>query len=91
MEPILAAATTVLAAAAVLASYPTLKALYNSKDSSSLSLLSWVIWALYDVVSLLYSVTIKAYIYTAVNACWMIFYIAIIVMIIKYRRNKKLS
>lgn len=87
METILAGATTFLAAAAVLASYPTLKALYDSKDSSSLSLTSWVIWALYDVVSLAYSVTIKAYIYTAVNACWMVFYLAIILMIIKYRRK----
>lgn len=89
MEVILAGATTVLAAIAVLASYPTLKALYNSKDSSNLSLTSWVIWALYDVVSLVYSVTIKAYIYTAVNACWMVFYLAIILMIIKYRQESK--
>ena len=87
MESILAGTTTILAAVAVLASYPTLKALYDSKDSSSLSLISWVIWALYDIVSLVYSVTIKAYIYTAVNACWMVFYLAIIVMIIKYRRT----
>lgn len=87
METILAAATTVMAATAVLASYPTLKALYISKESSNLSLFSWVIWALYDVVSLLYSITIKAYIYTVVNACWVIFYIVIIGMIIRYRRK----
>ena len=87
METILAGATTILAAVAVLASYPTLKALYDTKDSSSLSLFSWVMWALYDVVSLLYSLTIHAYIYTYVNIGWLIFYLAIIVMIIKYRRK----
>lgn len=87
METLLAGATTILAAVAVLASYPTLKALYDTKDSSSLSLTSWVIWALYDVVSLLYSLTIHAYIYTYVNIGWLIFYLAIIVMIIKYRRK----
>lgn len=87
METILAGATTILAAIAVLASYPTLKALYNTKDSSSLSLFSWVMWALYDVVSLLYSLTIHAYIYTYVNIGWLIFYLAIIVMIIKYRQK----
>ena len=87
METILAGATTILAAAAVLASYPTLKALYNTKDSSSLSLFSWVMWALYDVVSLLYSLTIHAYIYTYVNIGWLVFYLAIIVMIMKYRQK----
>ena len=90
METILASATTILAAAAVLASFPTLKALYESKDSSSLSLISWVIWAIYDVVSLLYSITIHAYIYSSVNAAWLVFYLAIIVMIIKYRRKSKI-
>lgn len=68
METVLAGATTILAAIAVLASYPTLKALY-------------------DVVSLLYSLTIHAYIYTYVNMGWLIFYLAIIVMIIKYRQK----
>lgn len=87
METILAGATTILAAIAVLASYPTLKALYNTKDSSSLSLFSWVMWALYDVVSLLYSLTIHAYIYTYVNIGWLVFYLAIIVMIMKYRQK----
>lgn len=61
--------------------------LVKVKRSDELSLPSWVIWFAYQLISVTYSYSIKAYLYVAINAMWAAFYAVMIFLIVKYRRQ----
>ncbi len=71
----------------VAATIPQALMLVKVKRSDELSLPSWVIWFGYQLVSVVYSYSIKAYLYVAINAMWAIFYAVMIYLIVKYRHT----
>ncbi|HET6924353.1 MAG TPA: hypothetical protein VFH39_00800 [Candidatus Saccharimonadales bacterium] len=73
--------------ASVVAALPQVVQLMKVKTSRELSLVSWTVWLIYQAVSVAYSVHIKAVAYVVINALWVCFYTAMIVLIIRYRKN----
>lgn len=74
---------------AVLAAVPQLTKLVRLKHTAEFSLFSWVIWLAYQLVSVAYSLKIRAYVYVAVNAIWSVFYLIMVFLIIKYRKRRR--
>lgn len=73
--------------ASVMAAIPQLSKLVKLKHSTEFNLFSWSVWFFYQVISVAYSVSIKAYVYALINSLWATFYFVMIVLIIKYRKN----
>jgi len=71
----------------VLATIPQAAKLIKAKRSDELSLASWIIWFAYQLISIAYSVSIQAWTYVLINACWAVFYALMVGLIIKYRFN----
>ena len=74
--------------ASVLAVIPQLVKLIKLKHSDELSLVSWVVWFLYEVISLMYAFSINSLPYIIINALWVVFYIAMIILIVRYKSSK---
>lgn len=70
---------------AVLAMIPQIMKLVKVKHSDALSLSTWSTWAVCQVVSLFYSISIGAIPLFIVNVAWIVFYIIMITLILKYR------
>ena len=87
MQSFLATMLVIGGLAAVVATIPQALKVIRLKRSDELNLASWVIWLLYQVISVVYSYSIGAYLYVALNTLWGIFYGVMVVLIIKYRNN----
>jgi len=72
--------------ASVLAAVPQLLKLVKLKRSVEFNLFSWVIWLLYQAISIAYTLDIKAYVYVVINSLWLGFYSVMVILIIRYRR-----
>lgn len=72
--------------ASVIAALPQLGKLLRIKTAKEFSLFSWVVWLIYQSISVAYSIQIHAYAYVVINALWTAFYITMVLLIIKYRR-----
>lgn len=75
----------------VAATIPQALTLIKTKDTSTLNLPSWVVWFCYQIISVSYAFSIKAYLYFTLNLMWAIFYAVMVFLIIKYRRESATS
>lgn len=73
--------------AAVIASIPQLIQLIRIKESDEFNLTTYFIWITYQLISIFYTASIHAYVYTAINILWVLYYIVIIALIVKYRKK----
>lgn len=73
--------------ASVVAALPQLFRLLRVKTSRELSVFSWAVWLVYQCVSVAYSAHIHARAYVVINALWVVFYAAMVTLIIRYRAN----
>lgn len=71
----------------VVAMWPQIKQLLTTKQSDELNLGTWIIWGSYQVIALFYSIAIHAVPYIIANVAWVTFYVVMIGLIIKYRKN----
>ena len=76
----------VLGTLSVIAAIPQLYTLKRVKKSDQFNIFSWVVWLAYEASSCAYSYAIHAYIYLAINALWTLFYAAMVLLILRYRR-----
>lgn len=74
--------------ASVLAAIPQLIRLIKLKHAHEFSLFSWIIWLVYQLVSVAYSADIKAYAYVAINSLWVVFYLVMVILIFRYRQQR---
>lgn len=72
---------------AIAVSFPSIVQLIKTKRSDELSLFSWVGWFVYQSIALVYSIYLLAYPLIFVNSLWISFYLVMIYLIIKYRRQ----
>ncbi len=86
MQSFLATLLVIGGFAAVVATIPQALKVIKLKRSDELNLTSWVIWMLYQLISVAYSYSIKAYLYVALNILWGVFYAVMVFLIIKYRK-----
>jgi uncharacterized protein with PQ loop repeat len=75
--------------ASVIAALPQLIKLMRIKTAKEFSLFSWVIWLIYQSISVVYSLYIHAYAYVVINALWTIFYLCMVTLIFKYQQNSR--
>lgn len=90
MDNTLALLLLITGSASVIATIPQLVKLIKIKQSKELSLISWIIWLIYQTVSFLYSIHIKSIAYAIINGLWICFYVLMVILIIRYRKNLKL-
>jgi hypothetical protein len=74
--------------AGIAAGIPQLRKLISTKQSDEFSLTTWLTWGGVQCVSLLYALEVKATLYVAICAVWIVFYAIIIGLIIKYRQSE---
>lgn len=89
MQYILATALAITGCLSVIAVIPQLLQLLKIKRSDEFSLISWTTWLIYQVVSVLYTISIKVWVYAAINILWVLFYATMVYLIIKYRVKTK--
>jgi uncharacterized protein with PQ loop repeat len=73
----------------VFASLPQIRQLIVLKRSDEFSLTTWIIWTLAQISALFYSIHINSIPYLAVNIIWIIFYVVMLFLILKYRTVAK--
>lgn len=76
--------------AAVAASGPQIRQLLITKQSDELSLSTWTIWLLTQCVATTYAISISSIPYAIASTCWLLFYLVMVMLIIRYRRTKPL-
>jgi len=89
MQIILATALAVTGCLSVIAAVPQLLQLLKIKHSDGFSLISWSTWLMYQVVAVLYTMSIKAWVYFVINLLWVAFYTTMVYLIIKYHVKSK--
>lgn len=72
---------------ALSAGIPQLRQLLIAKASDELSLPTWCIWFITQLVTLAYVVSIGNVLMTVVNFAWVSFYAAMVSLIIHFRRR----
>ena len=70
---------------AVLASIPQISQLLITRRSDELSLTTWVLWLCTQFVSLTYAISIANILLACVNVTWIIFYITMVALIVRFR------
>lgn len=72
---------------AVLAYIPQIRHLRKTKDSTGISLTSWVIWVLSNVILLVYALTIQEPVFIITEAVVVIANVTIVVLTYRYRQQ----
>ena len=72
---------------AIIAMAPQVKQLLITKQSDEFSLFSWMAWTFSQFIALLYGVSHGALPYIIVNSIWLLYYLVMVVMIIRYRKT----
>jgi hypothetical protein len=70
---------------ALSAAVPQVKKLIKLKSSSEFSLTTWVAWLGTQIIAFVYALSVDAKAYMAASAAWVVFYLIIVMLIIKYR------
>lgn len=70
---------------AIAAGFPQMKRLIEVKNSDEFSLQTWVMWALTQMITLLYASTLGDWLIVTVSGAWVAFYITMVTLIIYYR------
>lgn len=68
---------------------PQIKQLLITKESDELNLGTWVAWAACQGVATAYAISIHALAYVVVSVAWTMFYVAMALLIVKYRHTAK--
>lgn len=76
----------ILGTFSVIAAVPQLITLLKRRKSDQFNLFSWFIWLAYQATSCVYSYSIKADAYLFINILWTIFYLVMVVTILKFRK-----
>ncbi|MNQ19629.1 hypothetical protein D3C85_326990 [compost metagenome] len=79
---------TIASIAGIAAGIPQLRKLIATKQSDEFSVVTWMTWGVVQCISLLYALEVKATLYAAICVVWIVFYIVMVVLIIKYRQPK---
>ena len=77
----------ILSALSVVAMVPQIRQLLITKQSDELSLATWFIWGTYQTTALIYSITLHAIPWLITNLTWVSFYVVMLTLIVKYRKN----
>lgn len=72
---------------AITAFVPQLVQLVKTKDAAGFETKSWLTWLATQLVTLVYVISIEAYLMAVVNVLWSGFYAAMVVLILHYQRN----
>ncbi|MDL2341563.1 MAG: PQ-loop domain-containing transporter [Patescibacteria group bacterium] len=75
----------------VVAMWPQIKQLFVTKQSDELSIPTWLSWTLCQVISVVYAYSIHALPYFIACVSWLVFYLLMLTMILKYRHTTKLA
>lgn len=73
--------------ASLVASVPQIIQLFKEKRSDELSLSTWSMWFLCQITFLVYVVSRGETLMLVTNAIWLVFYAAMLWMIVYYRRH----
>ena len=73
--------------ASVIAMWPQVRQLLVAKRSDELSLPTWITWTACQLISLVYSISIKALPFILANIAWVTFYITMLGLIFRYQRK----
>ena len=76
---------TIASIVGIAAGIPQLQKLIATKQSDEFSLATWLTWGVVQCVSLLYALEVKATLYAVICVVWILFYVVIVALIIKYR------
>lgn len=76
----------IAAIVAISAGVPQLRQLLIAKASDELSLPTWIVWLSTQTVTLVYVVSIGSTLMAYVSLAWVLFYAAMVSLIIYYRR-----
>jgi uncharacterized protein with PQ loop repeat len=76
---------TFAVATSVFASFPQVYKLITTRRSDELSLVTWVVWLVAQLVSLAYVLSIHNILLVVVNIAWVCFYSVMLFLIIYYR------
>ena len=87
MVQVLATIYICMQAFAVLMAWPQIRKLYITKQSSSLSLTTWITWLLSSFVTMAYAYSTNQPIWMGSNIAWAIFYATMVILIIRYRKQ----
>jgi uncharacterized protein with PQ loop repeat len=71
--------------ASILATLPQLTRLIKLKRSGEFSIISWIVWLIYQIVTLAYAISLGVRAYEIINSLWVIFYLTMVVLILRYR------
>lgn len=74
---------------ALSAGIPQLRQLFIAKASDELSLPTWCIWFMTQLVTLMYVTSIGNTLMVIVNLAWVSFYAAMVGLIVHYRRRPR--
>lgn len=74
----------------VLATIPQLKQLVFTKQSDQFNLITWLMLGGNQLMSFAYAISINATAYVIVNVAWIMFYVVMLFLIVKYRKRRSL-
>lgn len=86
MIHVLTATTVILGFVSLAFTLPQAIQLHKCKDSRNFNLVTWTTWLIYQSFAIVYSVDIHAFPFAIISGCWIIMYIWIVSMIIRYRK-----
>ncbi len=72
---------------AIILAWPQIRKLYLAKQSSELSLTTWVTWLMSSLVTMAYASTTGQFIWLCANIGWATFYVVMVILIIRYRQQ----
>lgn len=75
--------------AAIIAMAPQVKQLILTRRSNELSLPSWCIWCISQMTAVAYGISLHAVPYIVINGIWLAYYLVMVFLIIKYRRQPR--
>ncbi len=78
----------IAAVLSIAAMLPQIKKLIITKNSDEFNLSSWFIWFFSQACGSVYAIALKAPAYIIVSSTWTVFYVIMVVLIIKYQPKK---
>ena len=67
---------------------PQIRQLLVTKQTDELSLLSWTIWAVAQVIATIYAISIHALPFIIMSSTWLLYYLCMVGLILYYRHPR---
>lgn len=74
---------------AIIAMAPQVKKLLVTRRSNELSLPSWCVWCMSQMTAVAYGISLRATAYIVINVIWLLYYVTMTCLIIKYRQRSE--